>query len=70
MKAIIELDVNDPDTILNSLKPDIEQTKRFQVEFKKEDKKILMYVKASDITALLAGLNSYMRLIKTSMELI
>ena len=68
MRAEIEIECEDPEIIIKSLEPDVEKTKRFDVEFKPDKNKILLIVKADDFGGLLAGINSYLRLIKAAMD--
>ena len=68
MKAEIEIECKEPDIIIKALEPDAEQAKRFDVELKAEDNKIKLEIKSKDVAGLLAGINSYIRLVKTAMD--
>lgn len=68
MKAEIEIECKDPEIVIKSLEPDVEKTKRFDVEFKTDKNKILLIVKSDDFGGLLAGINSYLRLIKVAID--
>ncbi len=71
MIAVIEIECKSQKLVLDALKPDAKQqdvSKKFDVNFKASKNKIIMKVKADDISALLAGINSYMRLIRTAIE--
>lgn len=68
MKAEIEIECKEPNIIIKSLEPDAEQAKRFDVELKAENNKIKLEIKSKDVAGLLAGINSYMRLVKTAMD--
>lgn len=70
MKAEIEIECKDPEIIIKSLEPDVEKTKRFDIEFKTDKNKILLIVKSDDFGGLLAGINSYLRLIKAAIDTI
>jgi len=66
MKAEIKIECENPEIIIKSIKPDMDD-KRFVSELKADDNKLKLKVHANDISSLLAGINSYMRLIKSSM---
>ena len=68
MKAEIEIECNRPDIIIKALEPDIEEAKKFKVKLETDKNKIKLKLEAEDISGLLAGINSYMRLIKTSID--
>jgi len=68
MKAKIEIECKEPDIIIKALKPDLEQAKRFDVEIKADKNKIKLEIKSDDVASLLAGINSYIRLIKTAIN--
>ena len=66
MKASIEIGCEKPDIILESIKPEMGEEGKFKVELKKDNKKILLTVESEEISGLLAGINSYIKLIKTA----
>jgi tRNA threonylcarbamoyladenosine modification (KEOPS) complex Pcc1 subunit len=66
MKAEIEIDCKYPEIIIKSLKPDNEELKKFDVKIEKEKDKVKIRVEAKDIPGLLAGINSYLRLVKVA----
>jgi tRNA threonylcarbamoyladenosine modification (KEOPS) complex Pcc1 subunit len=66
MKAEIEIDCKDPELIIKSLNPDSEELKKFDVSLKPEKNKIKINVQATDIPGLLAGINSYIKLVKVA----
>jgi tRNA threonylcarbamoyladenosine modification (KEOPS) complex Pcc1 subunit len=68
MKAEIEIDCKDPDVIVRSLKPDNEELKKFDASLKSDNGKIKIRIDASDIPGLLAGINSYLRLVKVASD--
>lgn len=70
MKAEIEIECNNPEIVLKSLKPDMEKSEKFDVNLKVKENKIKMEIKAEDFTGLLAGINSYVRLIKVASEVL
>ena len=68
MKAEIEIECKDPKTVVEALKPDIEDAKKFDVQLEAKENKIKLEIKSEDIPGLLAGINSYIRLIRTSIS--
>ena len=68
MRADIEVECKEPQLIIDSIKPDMEKTGKFDAELKAEEGKIRLSVRAKDITGLLARINSYLRLIRISEE--
>lgn len=68
MKAEIEIECKRPDIVIKALKPDIEEAKKFNIELEDGKNKVKLKVEADNIPGLLAGINSYMRLIKTSID--
>ena len=68
MKAEIEIECDRPDIVVGALKPEIEETKKFNVKIDAEKNSVKLKIEAEDISGLLAGINSYMRLIKTSLD--
>lgn len=69
MKADLEIECKNPENIFKSLEPDIDNNSKFSAEFKVNDNKLKITVSADDITGLLAGINSYLRLVKTVIDL-
>jgi len=67
MKAEIEIECKDPDTVIRSLSPDIE-AKKFDVKLENKNDKLILIIESKDITGLLAGVNSYIRLIRTAIN--
>lgn len=68
MKAEIELECREPEVVVKSLQPDKEQLNKFDVKLKPEKNKLKLEIEAEDISGLLAGINSYMRLIKVAID--
>ena len=64
----IKVELKNPKTVLKALKPDVEKTERFEVELKALQKHLNLKIKAKDLTAMQAALNSYLRLINTIKE--
>lgn len=68
MKAEIEIECKSPDIVAKALRPEIEETKKFTVKLEAEKDRLKLSLEAEDVPGLLAGINSYLRLIKTSMD--
>jgi tRNA threonylcarbamoyladenosine modification (KEOPS) complex Pcc1 subunit len=68
MKAEIEIECERPDLVVRALRPEIEETKKFTVKLEAEKDRLKLKLEAEDVPGLLAGINSYLRLIKTSMD--
>lgn len=70
MIAKLEIECKDPEIVLNSLKPDIDNLEKFQARIEAKKDKVFLTIEAKDISGLLAGINSYARLIRASMDVI
>jgi len=68
MKAEIEIECKEPETVIKSLSPDNESIEKFDVKLESGKNKIKIKVEAKDIPGLLAGINSYLRLVKVSID--
>jgi tRNA threonylcarbamoyladenosine modification (KEOPS) complex Pcc1 subunit len=68
MKAELEIECERPDTVIKALSPDIEETKKFNVKLEDEKDKIRLTIESDNLSGLLAGINSYVTLIKTSIN--
>jgi tRNA threonylcarbamoyladenosine modification (KEOPS) complex Pcc1 subunit len=68
MKAEIEIECKRPDIVVRALEPETEETKKFSVKIEAEKDRVKLKLEAEDISGLLAGINSYMRLIRTSIN--
>ena len=64
----LKIELKNPSAVLKALKPDIETAKRFEVDLKVSQKHLNLEIKAKDISAMRAALNSYLRLISTINE--
>ncbi|MBU3896501.1 MAG: hypothetical protein KJ697_01030 [Nanoarchaeota archaeon] len=69
MKAEIEIPCKEPDKIIESLKPDMDQTEKFDVNITKNKDGIKIEVESNEISGLLAAINSYLKMIKTLKDL-
>ena len=70
MIAKLEIDCKNPEIVLNSIKPDIEKIEKFDVKLKTEKNKLLLTIESKDLSGLLAGINSYVRLIKVANDVV
>jgi len=68
MKAEIEIECERPDIVVKALKPDVEDVNKFNVKIEAEKNKVKLKIESKDTSGLLAGINSYIRLIKTSID--
>jgi len=68
MKAEIEIECERPEVVIKSLKPDQEELKRFDTKLESEKNKLKLKIEAKELSSLLAGINSYLRLIKVAMD--
>lgn len=68
MRAEIELECKQPGVVAKSLKPDMEELNKFDVKLKPGKGKLTLEVKAEDVSGLLAGINSYMKLIRVAID--
>jgi tRNA threonylcarbamoyladenosine modification (KEOPS) complex Pcc1 subunit len=68
MKAEIEIECERPDIVVKALEPETEETKKFTVKIEECKDRLKLKLEAEDVSGLLAGINSYMRLIKTSID--
>jgi len=67
--AEVKLETEDPQRVLDALKPDMEDANRFSVDASVAGKVLVFKIKASDIAALKAALNSYLRLVQVTQGL-
>jgi len=68
MKAEIEIECKEPEIIIESLKPENKDLKKFDIKLKAEKDKLKLEIEAENISSLLAGINSYMKLIKVATD--
>lgn len=68
MKAEIEIECKEPDMIIKAVSPEIE-AKKFDVKLEDKKDKIMLTIESKDMTGLLAGINSYMKLIRTAISM-
>ena len=68
MKATIEVECKNPEIVIKSLKPEIDDSIKFDVKAESVNDKLILTVEAENISGLLAGINSYMRLIRVAKD--
>lgn len=68
MKAEITIECADPQLIINSIKPDVRPTEKFSAQLKAEKAALRLSVESKDLTGLLAGINSYLRLARAALD--
>jgi len=68
LRSEIEIECEYPETVIKSINPDFEDTKKFDANLKAEKNKLILTVESDNISGLLAGINSYMRLIRTAID--
>jgi tRNA threonylcarbamoyladenosine modification (KEOPS) complex Pcc1 subunit len=69
VRAELEIGCKDPELVLKSIGPDLGGSGRFTASLKAAKKSVKLTVESGDLTGLLAGVNSYARLIKTSTDI-
>lgn len=69
MRAELEIECKNPDIIVKSIKPDVAGHEKFSAEVKAVKGKVVLRVESKELAGLLAGINSYVRLIKTSTDI-
>ena len=67
--AEVKLETENPQRVLDSLKPDMDDANRFTVDASVSGKTLVFKIEASDIAALKAALNSYLRLFQIAQEI-
>lgn len=67
MKAEIKIECKNPNDVIKALEPDIEKSDKFNVKLEPKENKIELKIESNDISGLLAGISSYLRLIKTAL---
>jgi tRNA threonylcarbamoyladenosine modification (KEOPS) complex Pcc1 subunit len=68
MRAEIELECKKPEVVIRALKPDREELNKFKIKLTPSKGKLRLEVDADDVSGLLAGVNSYMRLIRVAID--
>jgi len=68
VKATIEVECKNPEIVIKSLKPEIDDSIKFDVKAESVNDKLILTVEAENISGLLAGINSYMRLIRVAKD--
>lgn len=68
MNATIEVECKEPKLAANAICVEQDDKKDFTVKLLPKKNKLLLTIRAEDISALQAGINSYLRLIKTAID--
>jgi tRNA threonylcarbamoyladenosine modification (KEOPS) complex Pcc1 subunit len=68
MKAEIDIECREPEKVKESLRPDQEELNKFDVKLTAEKNKLKLSIEAEDLSGLLAGINSYIRLIRVAID--
>lgn len=68
MKATIQVECKEPETIIKSMQPEIEDAIKFDADLKAENDRLILTIESKNISGLLAGINSYMRLIRVAKD--
>jgi tRNA threonylcarbamoyladenosine modification (KEOPS) complex Pcc1 subunit len=68
MKAVIEIECKSPELVAKALKPEIGEEKRFRASIEANKSGIALAIESQDISGLLAGINSYVTLARTSIN--
>ena len=69
VRAEIEIECADPELIIKSIEPDVGPTEKFSARLKAEKGALKLLVESKDMAGMLAGINSYMRLARTALEI-
>jgi len=69
MKATIKIECKDPEIIMKSLLPDIQNKKDLKVNLSTEKNDLIIEIEAKKISYLKAVINSYLSLVKALKEL-
>ncbi|MBN2203150.1 MAG: hypothetical protein JW700_03120 [Candidatus Aenigmarchaeota archaeon] len=67
MKAKIKIECENPKLVVKAIEPDMDSG-RFEVELEANDERIELKVESKDIAGLLAGINSYIKLIRAAIN--
>jgi tRNA threonylcarbamoyladenosine modification (KEOPS) complex Pcc1 subunit len=69
VRAELCIECTNPDVVVRAVRPDVGETGRFTASLKAAEKSVKLIIESRDVTGLLAGVNSYVRLIKTSTDI-
>lgn len=62
------MECKNPEIVIKSLKPEIDDSIKFDVKVESVNDKLILTVESENISGLLAGINSYMRLIRVAKD--
>ena len=65
MKAKIEIECKNPQKIIDSIQPDVDDNDKFEIKMKKDNDKIVLNIESKDIAGMMAAVNSYLKFIRT-----
>lgn len=65
MEAVLKIPCKNPNIILKSLKPDIEEKRGIKIDLKTDKNNIIITINTQKISYLKAVVNSYLSLVKT-----
>ncbi|MEM5804568.1 MAG: KEOPS complex subunit Pcc1 [Candidatus Aenigmatarchaeota archaeon] len=68
MRAEIDIPCKNPDNVLKAIEPDMEESPKFSASMDASKSGLLVKVEAKDISGLLTGVNSCLKLVKTATE--
>jgi tRNA threonylcarbamoyladenosine modification (KEOPS) complex Pcc1 subunit len=68
VRAELEIECADPQVVIRSIGPDMGANEKFTASLKPGKGSLKLTVESKDMVGLLAGINSYGRLIKTSTD--
>ena len=68
MKATIQVECQNPEIVIKALNPELDDSIKFTADVKSDKDKIILTIESDNISGLLAGINSYMRLIRVAKD--
>lgn len=68
MKARLEIDCKNPEVVAKSVSPEAGQLKKFSASLKAEKKTLVLELESDSPSGLLAGMSSYIRLIRAALH--
>lgn len=68
MRAILEIDTDNPKLMKDSIEIDEKEYRRMKINSRAEKKRLIVEIDADDFSSLRAGVSSYLRLAKVCLE--
>jgi len=68
VKSKIIIKCTDPENVIRALEPDIDDNYKFDVKINSDKNRLMLEIESNDISGLLAGINSYLKLIKAALS--